>query len=51
MHDYVRNARKQYTFMQIVWGNENLQKHYNERSSKEKERLDGILERCRDNLR
>ena len=51
MHDYVRNARKQYTFMQIVWGNESFQKYYNERSSKEKERLDGILERCRDNSR
>ena len=47
-HDFVRNARKQYDFMMTVWGNADFQRYYHERKSKEKEKLDGILARCRD---
>ena len=37
--------------MNTVWGNDKFQEYYHERNKKDKEKIDGILDRCGDRQR
>ena len=48
MHDYVEAARKQHDFVMCLWSDKKFRAYHGERGEKEKEKIDGILGRCRD---
>ena len=50
-HDFITKARGQHDFVKILSGNKSFLTYYQERTSKDKEKLDGILERCNDRQR
>lgn len=48
MHDFVEASWKQHNFIVCLWSNVKFRTYYDERTDKDKGKVDGVLERCRD---
>ena len=47
-HDYIWAAHSQHDFLMLLPGNTKFQAYHKERKQPEQDRIDGVLERCRD---